>query len=196
PEKNPRASTVGGKPLPRVDIPAKVTGTFTYMQDFRRPGMLQARVVRPPAIKADLQSFDDAEARKIPGYVATVRKGNFLAAVAKGEWAAIRGAGAVKAKWSDWTGLPDAAKLRDHVRAAKAAKGEVSQNVGEGEAGMKRPGAKTLAATSAFAIHTHGSIGPSCAVAEMKDGKLTVWTASQATHLLRKQLAHMLGMKT
>src|SRR5262249_60700061 len=102
---------------------------------------------------------------------------------------------AVKTKWADWAGLPDAAKLWDHVRATKAVKDEVLQNVGDAEAAMKQPAAKTLAATYDFAIHTHGSIGPSCAVAEIKDGKLTVWTASQATHLLRKQLAQMLGMK-
>src|SRR5262252_6105913 len=59
---------------------------------------------------------------------------------------------------------------------------------------MGQAGAKTLKATYDFAIHTHGSIGPSCAVAEFKDGKLTSWTASQATHNLRKQLATMFGM--
>jgi CO/xanthine dehydrogenase Mo-binding subunit len=61
---------------------------------------------------------------------------------------------------------------------------------------MKAPNAKMVSASYDFAIHTHGSIGPSCAVAEYADGKLTVWTASQATHLLRKQIANMLGMKT
>ncbi len=193
PVKSPASYTIVGKSVPRTDIPAKVIGTFTYMQDFRLPGMLQARVVRPPAMKAELVSFDDADAKKIPGYVATVRKGNFLAAVARGEWAAIRAAGAIKAKWSDWAGLPDAAKLWDHVRATKAVKDEVFQKVGDTDAAMKT-GAKTLSAVYDFAIHTHGSIGPSCAVAEFKAGKLTVWTASQATHLLRKQLAKMLDL--
>src|SRR5262249_28879179 len=59
---------------------------------------------------------------------------------------------------------------------------------------IAQAGAKTLKATYDFAIHTHGSIGPSCAVAEFKDGKLTSWSASQATHSLRKQLATMLGI--
>ena len=123
-----------------------------------------------------------------------MRKGNFLAVVAKDEWSAIRCASAVKAQWSDWQGLPDAARLWDHVRATKIVKDEVFQNVGNAPEAMKT-GAKTLAATYDFAIHTHGSIGPSCAIADYGDGRLTVWSSSQATHLLRKQLANMLSMK-
>lgn len=194
PTKNPSAYTIVGTPVPRIDIPGKVTGRFIYMQDFRLKGMLHARVVRPTAMKAGLQSLDDSAAKKIPGYVTTVRKGNFVAAVAKNEWAAIRAANALKAQWSDWQGLPDKARLWDHVRATKVNKDEVLQNVGNAAQAMQA-GAKTLAATYDFAINTHGSIGPSCAVAEFKDGKLTVWSASQATHLLRKQLANMLSMK-
>lgn len=192
PTKDPSRYSLVGKPVPRVDIPAKVTGRFTYMQDYKRKGMLHARVVRPAAMQATLVSYDDKAARQIPGYVATVRKNNFLAAVAKTEWGAIRAADALQAKWSDWQGLPDKAQLWEHVRSTKAVSEEVLQNVGDTK---KAGGARTLTATYDFAVHTHGSIGPSCAVADMRDGKLTVWTASQATHLLRKQLAHMLSMK-
>ena len=194
PTKPPSAYTIVGRPVPRVDIPDKVTGRFTYMHDFKLKGMLHGRVVRPAGIRSDLLSVDDAAARKVPGYVATVRKGNFLAAVARSEWGAIQGARAIRASWSDWQGLPDKAKLWEHVRGTKVAKREDLQKVGNTAQGMQA-GAKKLAATYDFAVHTHGSIGPSCAVAEWKDGKLTVWTASQATHLLRKQLAHMLGVK-
>ena len=194
PLKAPATYTIVGKPIRRFDIPAKVSGRFTYMQDVKVPDMLHARVVRPSGLKAELIAVDESAARKIPGYVATVRKGNFLAAVAKDEWAAIRCANALKAQWSDWQGLPDPGKLWDYVRATKVVKDEVFQSVGNAPEAMKT-GAKTLAATYDFAIHTHGSIGPSCAIADYKDGRLTVWSASQATHLLRKQLANMLSMK-
>jgi CO/xanthine dehydrogenase Mo-binding subunit len=194
PVRPPSSYRIVGKSIPRLDIPGKVTGKFTYMQDFNVKGMLHARVVRPGAIKADLQSADDSAAKKIPGYVATVRKGNFLAVVARNEWAAIRAAAAVKAQWSDWQGLPDKARLWEHVRKTKVNKEEVFQNVGNSAAAIKTA-AKTVSATYDFAIHTHGSLGPSCAIADQRDGKLRVWTASQATHLLRKQLANMLGMK-
>ena len=59
---------------------------------------------------------------------------------------------------------------------------------------MAKEGLKKISATYEFAIHTHGSIGPSCAIAEFKDGKLTSWSASQATHNLRKQLAKMFDL--
>jgi nicotinate dehydrogenase subunit B len=192
PLKDPATFTIVGRPVPRLDIPAKVTGRFLYMQDFKMPGMLHARVVRPAALKASLVSFDDTAARGVPGYVTTVRKGNFLAVVAKTEWAAIKAAGALKASWSDWQGLPEQSKLWEHVRSTKVVGDDVQQKVGNSGEALKT--GKGLAASYDFAIHTHGSIGPSCAVAEVKDGKVTCWTASQQTHLLVKQLALMLSM--
>ncbi len=194
PLKDPSQYSIVGTPVPRLDIPGKVTGRFTYMQDFRLPGMLHARVVRPQGIKATLLSVDDAAAKLVPGYVATIRKGNFLAVAAKTEWGAIQAAAALKATWSDWQGLPDEAKLWEFVRASKVAKVEVLQSAGNASEAVKNY-PKKLSATYDFAMHTHGSIGPSCAVAEFKDGKLTCWSASQATHLLRHQLAQMLTMK-
>jgi len=192
--KDPKDYKLVGKPVPRVDIPDKVMGRFTYMQDFRVPGMLHGRVVRPPAIAATLESVDEASIKDILGVVKVVREGNFLGVVAESEWDAIKAAEKLKASWSKSQTLPDAAKLWDEVRASKVAKDEVTSNVGNTADAMGQAGAKTLKATYDFAIHTHGSIGPSCAVAEFKDGKLTSWSASQATHNLRKQLATMFGL--
>ena len=192
--KSPSEYTIVGKSVPRIDIPAKVTGQFTYMQDFRLPGMVHARVVRPPAIGAALKSVDESSVKNIPGLIQVVRHGNFLAVVAKTEWAAIKAARQIKAAWSDWAGLPDQAKLWDHVRSTKIVKDAVTSEAGNVAEALPK-GAKRLKATYDFPIHTHGSIGPSCAVAEIKDGKLTCWTASQGTHALRRQLAQMLEMK-
>ena len=191
--KDPKEFKVVGKSVPRVDIPGKVMGTFTYMQDFRVPGMLHARVVRPPAIEAKLESVDEGSISSIPT-AKVVRQANFLAVVAENEWAAVKGARMLKATWSKWEGLPEQAKLYEHVRATKVAKDEVTANVGNSADALGQ-GAKKLSATYDFAIHTHGSMGPSCAIAEFKDGKLTSWSASQATHNLRKQLAKMFSMK-
>ena len=88
--KKPAAFRIIGKPIPRVDIPRKVTGEFTYMQDFKVRGMLHGRVVRPTAMQARLESVDDDAARKISGFVRTVVKGNFVGVVAKTEWGAIK----------------------------------------------------------------------------------------------------------
>jgi len=186
--------TLVGRSVNRLDIPGKVTGRFTYMHDFKRPGMLHARVVRPAALRATLVSHDDRAAKRIPGFVKTVRKDNFLAAVARTEWGSIRAAEAIQAKWTSWAGLPDKTRLWDHVRGTKVVRDEVFQNVGDTAKAMPA-GARQLSATYDFAVHTHGSIGPSCAVADYRDGQLTVWSSSQATHMLRRQLARMLNMK-
>jgi nicotinate dehydrogenase subunit B len=195
PLKDPKDYTIVGTSVARPDIPDKVTGRFTYMQDFRINGMVHARPIRPKAMKAALLAWNDVEARKIPGYLGIVHKGNYLAVLARSEWAAIRASRAVATTWSDWEGLPDQAKLWEYVRGVKINKDEVLQKVGNSAEAMKAPHARTVSATYDFAIHTHGSIGPSCAVAQYKDGNLTVWSASQATHLLRKQLSNMLDLR-
>ena len=195
PLKDPKTYGIVGKPIARRDIPDKVSARFMYMQDFKRKGMLHARVIRPPAMKATLASWNDFDCRKIPGYIGVVKKGSFVAVLGKSEWAAIRASRTIETTWSDWAGLPDETKLWDYVRATKINKDEELQKIGDASEALKTPNAKLVFATYDFAIHTHGSIGPSCAVAEMVGDKLTVWSASQATHLLRKQLANMLSMK-
>ncbi|MEH2469457.1 nicotinate dehydrogenase subunit B [Nitrobacteraceae bacterium AZCC 2161] len=191
--KTPADFKIVGKSVARLDIPAKVMAQFTYMQDYKMPGMLHGRVVRPPGIGATLQSVDEASVSAIPGFVKVVRVGNFVGVVAESEWGAIKAAQQLKTVWSKWEGLPDQAALWDHVRNTKIVKDDVTSNIGDASAALAQ-GVKRLKATYDFAIHTHGSIGPSCAVVEIKDGKLTCWTASQATHNLRKQLSAMLSM--
>jgi nicotinate dehydrogenase subunit B len=192
--KDPKSYKIVGTTVLRIDIPDKVTGKFTYMHDFRVPGMLHGRVMRPPAIGAKLESVDESSVNGIPGTVKIVREANFLGVVANNEWAAIKAAERLKATWSKWEGLPEQDKLFEHVRASKVAKAEVTGNSGNTAEAMSKEGIKKFNATYDFGIHTHGSIGPSCAVAEFKDGKLTSWSASQATHTLRKQLAKMFSL--
>jgi nicotinate dehydrogenase subunit B len=191
--KDPATYKHVGHSRQRLDIPDKVTARFTYMQDFRVDGMLHGRPVRPPSIGATLQAVDESSVSNVPGLVKVVRKGNFLGVVAKTEWGAITAARQLKATWSDWQGLPDETKLWEHVRATRVVKEDVTSNVGDVEAALAKA-SKRIKATYDFAIHTHGSIGPSCAIATFSDGKLTCWTASQATHNLRKQLARMFGL--
>ena len=189
PTKDPMDFRVVGKSVARVDIPDKVAGKFTYMQDFRVPGMVHGRVVRPPALGATLESVDESSVASIPG-VQVVRQKDFLAVVANSEWNAIRASQQIKATWSKSETLPDQAKLWEHVRSTKVVKEDVTSNVGDAHGAMGKDG-KTLSATYDFAINLHGSIGPSCSIAEFTDGKLISWSASQATHNLRKQLAQM-----
>lgn len=185
-----------GKPVPRVDIPGKVSGEWTFVHDFRVPGMLHARVLRPGAVGASLLSLDDSAAKKVEGYVRTVRKGDFLAVLAKTEWGAIKAMRAVKATWGAAEPLPEQATVFDHWRGLKVAKEDVTQNVGDAPAalaGIANP-ARKLKARYDFAVQTHASMGPSCAVADFRDGRLTVWSASQATHSLVSEIAPIVGL--
>jgi nicotinate dehydrogenase subunit B len=192
PVKNPKDHTLVGQPMPRPDIPGKVTGAHTYMQDFRVPGMVHARVVRPPAIGATLQSVDEGSIKQIKG-ARVVRQGSFLAVVADSEWAAVKAAKALRASWSKWEGLPEQAKLWEHVRSTKVAKDDVAVDRGDPKAAIAGA-ARKLKATYDFAVHTHGSMGPSCAVADVKGGKAEIWSPSQASHWLRKEVAAALQM--
>ena len=140
-------------------------------------------------------SWNDFDCRKIPGYVGVVKKGNFLAVVATQRMGRDRGSRAIEAKWSDWAGLPDEAKLWEYVRNSKVAKDEDLQKVGDAAEALKTPNAKIVTATYDFAIHTHGSIGPSCAVAEFENGKLTVWTRVAADASAAQAARDMLAMK-
>ena len=192
--KDPKDYKIVGKPIQRVDIPAKVRGRFTYINNLRVRGMLHGRVIRPPSVGAKLESVDESSIKNIAGIERLVREGNFLGVVAQTEWAAIKAARELKASWSKWEGLPEQAKLFEHVRASKVFRDETTGNVGNTAEAMGKEGVKKVAATYDFAIHTHGSQSPSCAVAEFRDGKLMSWSASQATHDLRKQLAEMFSM--
>jgi len=185
--------TIVGKSIARIDIPDKVTGRFTYVQDVKVPGMLYGRPVHPPAMKAKLLSVDESSLRGIPGIVKVVREGDFCGVVAETEWAAIKAARQLKATWTTWAGLPTEDELWSYVRATKVATDDATSNVGNAAEALDNASHR-MKATYNFAMQTHGSIGPSAAVAEFKDGKLTCWTASQATHALRKQLAQMLSM--
>jgi nicotinate dehydrogenase subunit B len=178
--------------MPRPDVPGKVTGAHTYMQDFRVPGMVHARVVRPPAIGATLQSVDESSIKPIKG-ARVVRQGSFLAVVADSEWAAVKAARALKATWSKWEGLPEPSKIWEHVRSSKIAKDDVAVDRGDPKAAIAGA-AKKIKATYDFAVHTHGSMGPSCAVADVKGGKAEIWSPSQAPHWLQKEVAAALQM--
>jgi nicotinate dehydrogenase subunit B len=191
PPKPPTTHTIVGKPIPRFDIPAKVTGGAAYVQDMRLPGMLHGRVVRPPRYGAKLDSVDEAAARGIPGVIAVVRDGSFLGVVCEREENAIKArvALAESAKWSGGDALPDPAKLYEHLLSLPTEDKVISEKTAP-----LPDGATVIEATYRKPYMAHGSIGPSCAVADFKDGKISVWTHSQGVFPLRRDLAKALKM--
>jgi nicotinate dehydrogenase subunit B len=189
PLKNPATYTLVGKPLPRPDVPAKCTGAFTYMQDFSLPDMMHARVIRPPAIGAKLIAVDEASIKDLPG-AKVVRIKDFLAVVADDEWTTMRASRALHAQWNGGSGLPEQDKLAATLRADRDITDEVL--VSRGQSAIS--GAITRSASYFWPMQSHGSIGPSCAVADVTDDSATVWTASQGTHGNRKTFARFLGL--
>ena len=182
-----------GKPLLRPDVPDKCTGRHVYVQDFTLPGMLHGRIIRPPAIGATLVSVDESSLRGIPD-TRVVRIESFLAVVAKDEWAAVRAATALKATWTDWQGLPGHQDLDRYSRTAALERDQSIVNRGDAPAAM-RGAARTLSATYFWPFQSHASLGPSCAVADVRaDGSTTVWCASQGIHGLRTNLAKVFGL--
>src|SRR6266446_909680 len=121
PLKDPGQYKYVGKPLPRPDLPAKMTGRHTYVHDFKLPNMLHARIVRPTAIGATLTDVDESSIANIPG-ARVVRIKDFLAVVAESEWNAVRAARQLRARWTGGGGLPGADSVHAAMRTTAADK--------------------------------------------------------------------------
>lgn len=183
-----------GQSVQRRDIPSKVTGGPSYVQDMRLPGMLFGRVVRPPSYRAQLASFDEAAIKAMPGVVAVVRDGNFLGIAAEREEQAIKAARALRAsaKWNESPDLPPSApELFEHLQKMRSQDSVVNQKIPTAPAGGK---VVTHDATYTRPYQAHATMGPSCAVAQVKDGMYRVWTHSQGVFPLRRELNKVLGV--
>ena len=183
-----------GKSVPRRDIPGKMTGKPSYVQDVRLPGMVYGRVVRPPSYRAELVSCDEAGVRAMPGVVSVVCDGSFLAVAAQREEQAIAAAQALRgsAKWRETRDLPPAAPaLFDHLQTVGSVDTVVNEKRGGSTAGGR---VSTIEATYTRPFQSHASMAPSCAVAQMQEGKLTVWTHSQGVFPMRRDLARVMRM--
>lgn len=189
-----------GKSMSRTDIPDKALGRFTYVHDVRVPGMLHGRVVRPPYAGLDtgefigrsLEAVDEDSIAHIPGIVAVVTQGDFIGVVAEREEYAAEAALALKVRWKPWAydrGLGDLEKaLRaGRVRSRRLVdKGDVDAALTAAE--------KRLDRTYLWPYQLHASIGPSCAVADVKPEGVTVWAGVQSPYLLRAELAVLTGL--
>ncbi len=192
PLKDPKTYTIVGRPILRPDVPDKCTGRNVYVQDFSLPGMLHGRVIHPPSIGAKLMSLDESSIRTIPG-ARVVRIQNFLGIVAPDEWAAIRAAKELKVTWTEEQGLPGSDNLDRHVRESVPDHDETIVNKGDPAAAL--PGTtKQLSALYVWPIQSHASLGPSCAVADVRSEGTTIWTASQGPHGMRANFSRIFGI--
>jgi CO/xanthine dehydrogenase Mo-binding subunit len=183
---------VVGQSIPRIDIPAKVTGHHEYVQNVRVPGMLHGRVVRPPEIGAKLVSVDDGSVRHIPG-VQIVRRNDFLGVVAPREEDAIKAARALRAEWTRSQPLPEFDRIYEELPKHKVVRDEPGYNKGDIAAGLAK-GKTRLKATYDFPFQDHAMIGPSCAVADVTSQRALIWSGSQWPQGDRSDIAKMLGL--
>jgi CO/xanthine dehydrogenase Mo-binding subunit len=192
--KDPKQYKLVGTSAPRIDLPPKVTGEFTYAQDVEVPGMLHGRVVRPPVVNSPPASVTEDSIKDIPDVVKVVREGSFVGVVAKTEWSAIQAAQALKVTWSEpATKLPgNAEELYTYLKDTKSFREENLAIQGDSAAALSQA-SKTFEATYRFPFQLHGMLGPSCAVADVRDNRATIWTGTQGPFRTRKAIADLLG---
>ncbi|WP_175776316.1 xanthine dehydrogenase family protein molybdopterin-binding subunit [Burkholderia anthina] len=201
--KDPAHYRIVGKSSPRVDVPAKATGQLTFVHDMRVPGMLHGRVVRPPYAGHDSGAFvgtslvdvDRASVADVPGLVAVVAIGDFVGVVAEREEHAIRAARQLRVTWRPHPALPSLDAPAAAIAAAPAQR-RVLLDEGNVAAARTQPDTITLSRTYAWPFQMHGSIGPSCALADYRapgDGRITVWSGTQNPVSLRYDLATLVA---
>jgi nicotinate dehydrogenase subunit B len=198
PVKAVNAYSIVGQSVPRNDIPAKATGEVVYVHDMRVPGMLHGRVVRPPYAGVDAGAFvgtsliavDQTSVRDIEGLIAVVSIGDFIGVVAEREENAVKAAAQLKVSWKPTPTLPD---LKDIATALRANPSTPRTLIDRGDVdGALAAAAKPMPRTYIWPYQMHGSIGPSCAVADYQDDRIRVWSGTQNPHLLRADLALLL----
>jgi CO/xanthine dehydrogenase Mo-binding subunit len=190
--KPPRDWTVLGTSVPRIDLPALATGTFEFVHNVRVDGMVHGRVVRPPEVGATLVSVDERSVASLPGFIRIVRRKDFLGVVCEKPWQTIQAARTLRATWTKGTGLPAGATFYDHLRRQPARNTLV---VDSGDVDQTLSLAATVVrATYRHPYQMHGSIGTSCAVADVSNDRATIWSPTQSAYPTRNTAAMILGL--
>jgi nicotinate dehydrogenase subunit B len=191
--KPPAAYRWVGQPVPRSDIPPKVTAQYEYLVDLKLPGMVHARVVRPPTAGANFIAVDALP--KVAGFIRLVQQGNFVAVVCEREEQAVRAAQLVKLKWSapTVTFSRDYQALYDTLRTAPA-KGpaKVDRSNGDVDTALSAA-ARRIEANYEYPFQSHACMGPACALAHITPDQVTVWMGGQKPYPLRPTVAELLG---
>jgi nicotinate dehydrogenase subunit B len=192
--KDPKDYKIVGKPLPREDIAPLVYCQADFCTDVKRPGMLHARMIRPPVAGSVPVKVDEASIKDIGGAKFYLEKG-FLAVYAENEWDAIKASQALKVEWSNVKPpFVDQATLYEHIRKTPARKrvdeGKQAGNVDE----AFRTAARVVEFEYEWPFQSHACMGPACALVEVKDGNVTCWTGSQKPHYVQNGISRTIGV--
>jgi nicotinate dehydrogenase subunit B len=188
----PSEWTVLGKPVPSLDIGALMTGQSEFVHNVHVPGMLHGRVVRPPAVGATVVNVDKGSVRGIPGLVKVVVRQNFIGVVAEKQTQAITAAAKLKVVWTSGIGLPAQKDFYDYIR--KQPSRDVLMVDSQDVEQQLAQAATVLKASYCHPYQAHGSIGASCAVADVRADKATVWSSTQSVYPTRAGVATLVGL--
>jgi nicotinate dehydrogenase subunit B len=193
--KNFKDYKIVGTSQKRVELPPKMTGEFVYAHDVRIPGMLHGRVVRPPTITSKPASIDESSVQSIPGFVKLVQEGSFVGVVCTTEWSAIKAAKALKVTWSEAaTKMPSGPdEVFTILKNTKSLRDQVTVNRGNPDAALTKA-SKTYEATYRWPFQMHGMMGPSCAVADTSNDRVTIYSGTQGSFETRTAVAEMLKL--
>ncbi|MDN5213296.1 molybdopterin-dependent oxidoreductase [Fulvivirgaceae bacterium BMA12] len=181
-----------GKPIPRKELELMVRGEQVFIQDLRFEGMVHARIVRPASYHATLKKVnEDALRIAVPGIHKLVVNGSFIGLIAADEYDAVKGQAYLK-KNTQWS-------VKHQLRVGESLQQQIEALPNEQESAIEKgnafqPSKETIKATYFKPYIMHGSIGPSCALAIFKDGKLTIWSHSQGVYPLRKAISALVGL--
>jgi nicotinate dehydrogenase subunit B len=196
-----RYTIIGVTSPPRIDIPAKVMGTYTYVHNIHIPGMLHGRVVRPRGQGAygsgtspQVLSLDLASIAHLPG-TKVLRKGNFVGVVAPTEFAAIGAAAQLKVTWAAMPALPGTPGLWNQMRqqdSAGQAPAAIKSTVGNVNTALAGA-AHVVTQTYKYNYNAHVPIGPSCCVADVTQNGARIYSNTQNAYATRTNVANVLG---
>jgi isoquinoline 1-oxidoreductase subunit beta len=177
--RDPKDYHLVGHATRRLDTPDKVFGRATFAMDVRRPGMLVAVVARAPVFGGKLKSFDDSDARAVPGVRKIVAIGSGVAVIADGFWSACRGRDALKVEWDLGPGAAlSTDALREEYRQLARTPGRVATKAGDA-IGALAGAARTIEADFELPFLAHATMEPLNAVAEVRADGVEVWAGSQ-----------------
>jgi nicotinate dehydrogenase subunit B len=180
-----------GRSLKRVDARDKVTGAAKFTADVRRPDMLYARILRPPAHGATLARLDTALAASVPG-VTVVRRDDLVAVLHADADTASAALERIEAQWTVPEPTVDTERIAEHLKAVAA---EPKEGTRRGDVEAARSLAVRLFETSYRKGYVaHAPIEPHAALAEIRDGMVTVWASTQTPFPTRDRIAKALGL--
>jgi CO/xanthine dehydrogenase Mo-binding subunit len=190
--RSPSDWKVLGKPIPSMDAVALMTGTFEFVHNVRVPGMVHGRVVRPPETGATVVSVDEKSVQHIPGLLKVVVRNNFVGVVAEKQWQAAQAATTLKVTWKPGTGLPPQKDFYDYIRRQPSR--EVMLVDSRDVDAKLKSASHILKSTYSHPYQAHGSIGSSCAVADVQPNHATVWSATQSVYPTQHSVSALTGL--